>query len=137
MTDLGKGNYTTCEMCKSTTIRYVHHMQHPHYPHTLGVGCVCAGRMEGNVERAKTREANFKGRAQQKRHFLSKKWKQSSRGNEYAKLKDHVIVVFQLNKGANAAPLYSFSVDQVLSKAVCKTLTEAKARAFDFVIGMR
>ncbi len=137
MTDLGKGHYTTCEMCKSTTIRYVHHMQHPNYPHTLGVGCVCAGRMEGNVERAKTREANFKGRAQQKKHFLSKKWKQSSRGNEYAKLKDHVIVVFQLNKGANAAPLYSFSVDQVLSKAVCKTLAEAKARAFDFVIGMR
>ena len=66
MTDLGKGNYTTCEMCRSSTIRYVHHMQHPQYPRVLGVGCVCAGRMEGNIELAKFREADFKRRAQRK-----------------------------------------------------------------------
>ena len=66
MTDLGKGNYTTCEMCRSSTIRYVHHMQHSQYPRVLGVGCVCAGRMEGNIELAKFREADFKRRAQRK-----------------------------------------------------------------------
>ncbi len=33
----------TCEMCEGQVIRYVHAMEHPEYPGTLSVGCVCAG----------------------------------------------------------------------------------------------
>ena len=35
-----------CEMCESVEIRYVHLMEHPDYPETLGVGCICAEHME-------------------------------------------------------------------------------------------
>lgn len=48
-----------CEMCGYQTIRYAHHMEHPKY-RSLSVGCVCAGRMEGDVERARRREKEFK-----------------------------------------------------------------------------
>ena len=34
-------------------------MVHPNY-RPLICGCVCAGRMEGNIERAKSREAELK-----------------------------------------------------------------------------
>src|SRR5947208_2472855 len=30
-----------CEMCEAHPIRYVHTMEHPDYPDTLDVGCVC------------------------------------------------------------------------------------------------
>lgn len=48
-----------CEMCGHHNIRYAHHMVHPNY-RPLICGCVCAGRMEGNIERAKSREAELK-----------------------------------------------------------------------------
>lgn len=50
-----------CEMCGYQIIRYAHRMRHPGY-RSLSVGCVCAGRMEGNVAAAKRREAEFKKR---------------------------------------------------------------------------
>ena len=36
----------TCEMCETQSIRYVHHMEHHDYPDVLGVGRVCAEKME-------------------------------------------------------------------------------------------
>ena len=47
-----------CEMCGYQIIRYAHHMEHPRY-RSLSVGCVCAGRMEGDVAEAKRREADL------------------------------------------------------------------------------
>lgn len=55
--DLGDLN-ETCEWCGTTEIRYVHVMEHPNYPETVRVGCVCAERM-GEPE-AKKRERKFK-----------------------------------------------------------------------------
>ncbi len=48
-----------CQMCGYQIIRYAHHMIHPGY-RSLTVGCVCAGRMEGDISEAKRREAEFK-----------------------------------------------------------------------------
>jgi len=48
-----------CEMCGYQIIRYAHHMEHPAY-RSLTCGCVCAGKMEGDVEGAKRRETEFK-----------------------------------------------------------------------------
>lgn len=56
VSDLGRGNSTTCEMCEKVSIRYVHHMQHAEHPDILDAGCVCAGHMEGNYAAAKGRE---------------------------------------------------------------------------------
>lgn len=41
--------------------RYAHHMVRPNY-RPLICGCVCAGRMEGNIDRAKAREAELKSK---------------------------------------------------------------------------
>ena len=45
-----------CEMCETQEIRYVHYMEHSHYPDQLGVGCVCAGHMEEDYEGARRRD---------------------------------------------------------------------------------
>jgi len=65
VTDLGPGedNHTTCEMCESAAIRYVHHMSHPEYPGILDVGCVCAGHMEGNYAAAVGRDRQMRNAA--------------------------------------------------------------------------
>jgi len=39
-----------CEMCESVDIRYVHYMEHPDYPATLAVGCVCAEWADGQTD---------------------------------------------------------------------------------------
>lgn len=62
VTDLGRGNYITCEMCNRQQIRYVHHMNHPEYSGTIDAGCVCAGWMEGNPEAAKERDRRIRNR---------------------------------------------------------------------------
>ena len=43
ITDLGAPS-GICQMCGHQIIRYVHHMIHPNY-RSLGVGCICAGKM--------------------------------------------------------------------------------------------
>lgn len=75
ITDLG-GPTGVCEMCGHQIIRYVHHMYHPDY-RSLGVGCVCAGKMEGNIEQARKREQDFKSKQSRKDHFKSRQWKTS------------------------------------------------------------
>jgi hypothetical protein len=51
-----------CEMCEHAEVRYVHVMTHPDYEGELLVGCICAGRMEEDYQRAKERETEFKRR---------------------------------------------------------------------------
>lgn len=52
--DLGSPE-AACEMCKRKEIKCVHVMRHPDYPETLNCGCICAGHMEEDVERARRR----------------------------------------------------------------------------------
>ena len=47
--DLGAPD-AVCEMCETQEIRYVHHMEHPDYRESLGVGCICAETMEDDYE---------------------------------------------------------------------------------------
>ena len=84
-----------CEMCGFHAIRYVHHMVHPDY-RPLNVGCVCAGKMEGNIDAAKTREAEFKSKQKRYVQFKSRKWKISSKGNSYTKRKNHLIIISEI-----------------------------------------
>lgn len=84
-----------CEMCGYQIIRYAHHMYHKDYGH-LTAGCVCAGKMEGDVEAAKKRESDFKNRQSRQTHFYLKKWKKSHKGNEYLKIDGHIIVLYRI-----------------------------------------
>ena len=79
-------------------VRYAHHMVHPHY-RPLTAGCVCAGRMEGDVEAARKRERDLKNRVSRKESFLRREWKTSRNGNPYLRLKGHIIVLYKLKNG--------------------------------------
>ena len=79
VTDLG-APVGVCEMCGHQIIRYVHHMFHPDF-RSLGVGCICAGKMEGNIERAKKREQEFKSKELRKANFKDRQWKTSEKSN--------------------------------------------------------
>ncbi len=117
----------TCRMCGHQIIRYVHVMYHPEYPRRIGAGCVCAGRMEGDPERARERENAFKNRLARKETFLNMKRKRSRNGNEYIKYKDEIIT------------LISDKFRHGYFKTVCRnrfspsfpTIEEALADAFD------
>lgn len=82
-----------CRMCGHQIIRYVHVMRHPSYPRKIGAGCICAGRMEGNAERARERENAFKNRQSRMETFLRLPLKRSRNGNEYVKYKNEIITI--------------------------------------------
>lgn len=84
-----------CRMCGHQIIRYVHVMSHPAYPKKIGAGCVCAGRMEGDVERARERENAFKNRQSRLETFLRIPLKRSKNGNEYIKYKNEIITILR------------------------------------------
>lgn len=82
-----------CRMCGHQIIRYVHVMRHPSYPRKIGAGCICAGKMEGNAERARERETAFKNRQSRMETFLKVPLKRSRNGNEYIKYKNEIITI--------------------------------------------
>ena len=84
-----------CRMCGHQIIRYVHIMRHPDYHRTIGAGCICAGRMEGDIERAKQRENDFKNRQNRLETFLSLPRKRSRNGHEYVKYKGEIITLLE------------------------------------------
>lgn len=84
-----------CRMCGHQIIRYVHVMRHPSYPRKIGAGCICAGRMEGDPERARARENAFKNRQARLETFLQIPLRRSRNGNEYIKYKGEVITILQ------------------------------------------
>jgi hypothetical protein len=129
--DLGSP-IATCQMCEKETIRYAHYMCHPNYQGTLMVGCVCAGRMEGNLQSAKERDAFMKSRMNKRKNWLDRKWKISRSGNQYIK-SDGFIVVMKDNKdGLWSAFVKSESGDfEQWSSRKYKNEKEMKLAAFD------
>ncbi len=122
-----------CEMCGYQIIRYAHHMEHPRY-HSLTAGCVCAGRMEGDIEAAKRREADYKNRESRRASFFKKKWKHSKKGNEYLKTDGHVIVLCQLERTRNQ---WKYAIDNTFCKTLYSNRDTAAAAVFDALEEMR
>ena len=125
VTDLG-APVGVCEMCGHQIIRYVHHMQHPNY-RSLNVGCICAGKMEGNIEQAKKREQDFKSKQVRKESFKNGRWKMSQNSNSYIKVRDHVVVLYHNKTHDN----WKFSLDNVFCPEVYSTREEAMDAAFE------
>ncbi len=113
-----------CEMCGCQVIRYVHHMVHPAF-HPLNVGCVCAGKMEGNVEQAIKRENDFKNKENRRRNFLKRTWKTSRNGNHYVKIKQHVVVLYRQKGG------WQYSLDYVFCNTLFPSRDQAMNAAFE------
>ena len=137
-----------CQMCGYQIIRYAHQMEHPDFS-PLSVGCVCAGRMEGDVEAAKRREADFKNKQSRRLRFFQRKWKQSKKGNEYLKIDDHVIVLYhhgkntqttrgaQYGNGRGGAPVWKYAIDNQFCKTAYATRERAVAGVFDALEELR
>ena len=125
VTDLG-GPYGVCQMSGYQIIRYVHHMVHPEYGR-IDAGCVCAGKMEGNIEAAKEREQEAKNKASRRENFKKRKWKTSRNGNSYIKVKDHIVVLYK-RKTDN---VWKCSVDNVFCVEIFETKEEAQMAAFE------
>lgn len=125
VTDLG-AKEGICEMCGYQIIRYVHHMLHAETGKTLDCGCVCAGKLEGDINRARRREAAFKNRQKREATFKRKKWKLSKNGNEYLKIKNHIIVLFYYQKTGK----WGFALDGKFSEQSFNSRNECLEAVF-------
>ncbi|MBP1543131.1 MAG: UvrD-helicase domain-containing protein [Oscillospiraceae bacterium] len=124
--DLGKP-VGVCEMCGYHIIRYVHRMKHNNYGKTIGAGCVCAGRMEGDVEAAKKREQDFKNRQSRRNTFVTRPWKVSKNNNRYIKVNGRLVVLYHDDK----RKCWRYSIDKVFGKGSYPTPEAAMEAAFD------
>ena len=131
VTDLGEP-VGVCEMCGHQIIRYVHHMYHPNFG-SLGVGCICAGKMEGNIEQAKKREQDFKSKESRKENFKNRQWKTSKNSNSYIKIKDHLVVLYHNKK----YDTWKYSLDNVFCPEIYPTREEAMDAAFEALEKLR
>ena len=104
--DLGKP-IMTCQMCEKETIRYAHYMGHSGYQGVLIVGCICAGKMEGDLQNAKKRDTFMKSRMNKRKNWLARKWKISQKGNQYIKSDGFIVVMKQKKNGVWFAFLQS------------------------------
>ncbi|KUM53699.1 hypothetical protein [Rheinheimera sp. EpRS3] len=130
--DLGEPS-TTCGMCESQEIRFVHFMEHSNYPEVLQVGCVCAGHMEGNLAASQAREASMKSRAAKRKRWVTRAWKISAKGNPHITADGYRITVYPRGNGwaCTLAGLVSGAVQH--SRRYFKTIEEAKLAAFDHI----
>lgn len=125
-----------CQMCGYQIIRYAHQMEHPQY-RSLSLGCVCAGRMEGDVAEARRREAEFKNRQSRRMNFFRRKWKRSRKGYEYLKMDGHIIVLFgcegaqKEGNHVKSGSFWRYSLDNVIREELYATRERAVAAAFD------
>ena len=83
----------TCELCNCPQVRFVHVMRHDEYFETVGVGCICAGIMEGDIFAAKERERLMKNRAKRKHNFPNRRWKKNWHGNLYLHYRDTTVYI--------------------------------------------
>ena len=131
ITDLGEP-VGVCEMCGHQIIRYVHHMVHPNF-RSLGVGCICAGKMEGNIEQAKKREQDFKSKESRRENFKNRHWKTSKNSNSYLKIKEHLVVLYH-NKQYNN---WKYSLDNQFCPEIYAPREEAIDAAFEALEKLR
>ena len=102
-------------------------MHHVKTGRRLDCGCVCAGKLEGDIDKARKREAAFKNKEQRKINFKRRKWKRSARGNEYLKIKDHVIVILHYMYPKK----WKFALDNVSNEKNFNTREECVEAAFN------
>lgn len=132
MEDLGRP-VGTCEMCEAQLIRYAHQMEHPDFPGTLTVGCVCAGHMEGDLEGARARDRTLTLRAGRRRRWLTRKWRVSDRGNEWIKADGYHVVVYPRGSGWAATVREVEGDFERASTRYYATSDEVKLAAFDVI----
>ena len=92
ITDL-RDERVICGMCEVAEIRFVHRMSHPQAGE-LECGCICAGWMESDSERAVRRERRARNIAARRANWLQRKWRISANGNRFLNTDGFNVVVF-------------------------------------------
>lgn len=123
--DGGSKDYADCWMCGREEIRYVHHLSHAKYADVIEVGCICAGKLTGDVQGSEARETKMKNRAARKAKWTKRTWKSSANGNPRLNTDGMFITVFP--KGSR----FSFCVDGQFSDKTYPTEDAAKTASFD------
>ena len=123
-------------MCEVAPIRYVHYLTHPDFGEgALGVGCVCAEKMEQDYVRPREREQTLRSAAARKRRWLTRNWRISASGNDFVNTDGMNIVVFQRSNGTWSARITDRSSGaQNLSRRTYESKDAAKLKAFDEMI---
>lgn len=64
-----------CEMCQWKRVRYVQHLVHARTGMRLDVGCVCAGAMTGNPDKAQKLEGTMVNRVRRNQRYSAEREK--------------------------------------------------------------
>ena len=126
--DLGRGGDHVCEVCGQCDIRYVHTMLHDSYATTFDVGCVCAGRMSGDLDGARLREKTLRNKASRRSYWLSRHWRTSYKGNAYLNTDGFILVVFESVRNLGK---WSYGIGGNFSHHTFNSEDEAKLALFD------
>ena len=81
--------------------------------------------MEGDIEKAKKREADFKSKQKRLNTFKERKWKRSVNNNEYLKIDNHIVVIF------NRYNFWKYSIDGTICLEKFHTREDAIVAAFE------
>lgn len=124
-----------CEMCERQRVMFVHVMRHDDYPDDLEVGCVCAGHMEEDLERARQREVRYRNKRKRRDNWLTRKWRNSSRTDgHYLRTDGMVISVYPVSNYWSASIRHRASQHVRHSERRYKTPDEAKLAAFEVMM---
>lgn len=127
-----------CEMCETQEIRYVHHMEHPNYSETLGVGCVCAENMENDYQRPRQRERALQNLNRRRSNWIRRKWRTSYKGNQYLNTDGMNITVYRTVSGGWGARIVDRHQErQEVSKRLYLTEEAVKLAAFDRMVFLK
>jgi hypothetical protein len=111
-------------------------MEHPDYPNTLVVGCICAGNMEQDLLAAKRRDKQMRSRFAKRKKWLDRQWKLSRKGNDYIMADGYTITIFHNGEGWKASLSKNETLDIVYSKRTFDTENRAKLAAFDRITSL-
>ena len=120
----------TCEMCETQEIRFVHNMEHPNYPHVLGVGCVCAEHMEGDYVAAKQREKRAISIAGRRARWMKGPVERIPQGNPFINRNGFNVVLYPY-AGGWAYKVEDGDSGQLSRGSGYGTLDEVKLAAFE------
>jgi hypothetical protein len=127
-----------CEMCETQEIRYVHWMTHPDYPGELGVGCVCAEKMEDDYTGPRKRETALRSSAARRKRWLTRNWRISARGNPYLNTGGLNITIFPNADGTWGGRIEERATRRSVSARRKYTSEDrAKLAAFDAMIFLK
>ncbi len=124
-----------CEMCEKQRVMFVHVMRHEDYPDDLKVGCVCAGHMEEDLDRARQREVRYRNKAKRRDKWLSRRWRSSfTYGGEYLRTDGLSISVYPNDSFWSATIRHRATEYKRDSERRYKTSDEAKYAAFEVMM---